>query len=208
MGAAAVTHANTTTNCDWCRKQTSACVLFGLREGRRRVCLTPRHVRLHVREQQSGNVKQQLRCAGARHAAPASLARHVSAPHITLSFPPLRSRASRAGHAQRAHAHALMADEVEAAAPGASFSSLPHALAVLVFARLPVDARARCAAVCRGWAATLADVSLWTRLDLSDSSGVTCTVNDAALHGAYQGWRAAAWRRWTHRTARRSRMTR
>jgi hypothetical protein len=32
----------------------------------------------------------------------------------------------------------------------ASFASLPHALALNVFARLPVDERARCAAVCRG----------------------------------------------------------
>jgi hypothetical protein len=72
-----------------------------------------------------------------------------------------------------------MADE-----EAASFASLPHALVRNVFAHLPVDARARCAAVCRGWAATLADANLWTRLDLSSSSGVMCTVGDAALCGA------------------------
>jgi hypothetical protein len=81
-----------------------------------------------------------------------------------------------------------MADAAAAGAPAASlaatFASLPHALALNVFARLPVDARARCAAVCRGWAATLADASLWTRLDLSGSSGVTVVVTDAVLRGA------------------------
>jgi hypothetical protein len=42
----------------------------------------------------------------------------------------------------------------------------------------------RCKLVCRDWRDTLDDVSAWTRLDLSRSSGVTCTVNDAALRGA------------------------
>ncbi len=58
------------------------------------------------------------------------------------------------------------------------------ALVLAVFARLPADARARCKLVCRCWRDTLVDVSLWTRLDLSLSSGVTCTVNDATLRGA------------------------
>jgi hypothetical protein len=53
-----------------------------------------------------------------------------------------------------------------------------------IFARLPVDARARCAAVCRGWRTTLADVSLWTRLDVSRSSGVRVAVTDDVLRGA------------------------
>jgi hypothetical protein len=78
-----------------------------------------------------------------------------------------------------------MADEAEAAAPAASFVSvLPHALSLNIFARLPVDMRARCMAVCPAWGTTLADVSLWTRVDLSDGSGVTCTAKDAALRGA------------------------
>jgi hypothetical protein len=81
-----------------------------------------------------------------------------------------------------------MADELideAAAAPLASFVSvLPHALSLNIFARLPVDTRARCMAVCPAWGVTLADPSLWTRVDLSASSGVTCTVNDAALYGA------------------------
>jgi hypothetical protein len=69
-------------------------------------------------------------------------------------------------------------------APRATFASLPHALALRVFARLPADARARAACVATDWRTTADDVSLWTRLDLSRSSGVTCTVNDAALRGA------------------------
>jgi hypothetical protein len=75
----------------------------------------------------------------------------------------------------------------EANAPplcGASFASLPHALALAVFVRLPVDVRARCKLVHRGWCATLADVSAWTRLDLSPSSGVAVGMTDDVLRGA------------------------
>jgi hypothetical protein len=50
--------------------------------------------------------------------------------------------------------------------------------------RLPVDARARCACVCRGWRVVTAEVSLWTRLDLSSSSGVRVRVTDGVLRGA------------------------
>ena len=50
--------------------------------------------------------------------------------------------------------------------------SLPLVVAHRVFLLLPADQRARCATVCRGWRALLADASLWTRLDLSDASGV------------------------------------
>ena len=80
-----------------------------------------------------------------------------------------------------------------AAAPGASaamesepqtLSSLPHALVGRILLLLPVDQRARCATVCRGWHKLLADCSLWTRLDLSDESGVTCTVGEKALRCA------------------------
>jgi hypothetical protein len=38
--------------------------------------------------------------------------------------------------------------------------------------------------VCRGWRSTLEEPSLWTRLDLSPSSGVTVRVTDAVLAGA------------------------
>jgi hypothetical protein len=61
---------------------------------------------------------------------------------------------------------------------------LPHSLMLDVCARLPVDERARCKLVCRGWCDTLTDVSLWTRLDLSPSSGVRVRVTDAVLRGA------------------------
>jgi hypothetical protein len=80
-----------------------------------------------------------------------------------------------------APAVAPAADEESEAA---SFASLPPPLVRDIFARLPVDMRARAKLVRRDWRDTLTDVSLWTRLDLSRWSGVTCTVNDAALHGA------------------------
>lgn len=59
--------------------------------------------------------------------------------------------------------------------------ALPPALQCRVLALAPVDARARCACASRGMHALLADPSLWRRLDLSDTSGVTCHVGDAAL---------------------------
>jgi hypothetical protein len=62
--------------------------------------------------------------------------------------------------------------------------SLPHALLLLIFALLPVDMRARCACVCRAWRAALSERSLWVRLDLSRTSGVTRAVTDALLRGA------------------------
>ena len=66
-----------------------------------------------------------------------------------------------------------------------TLASLPPALvAQRILALLPVDARARAATVCRGWRDALADARLWTRLDLSDTSGVTCRVNDGALRAA------------------------
>ncbi len=38
--------------------------------------------------------------------------------------------------------------------------------------------------MCRGWRALVADPSLWTRLDLSDASGVTCRVGDDTVRHA------------------------
>ncbi len=63
-------------------------------------------------------------------------------------------------------------------------ASLPAPLAQNVFSRLPVDDRARCATVRRSWRAAVLERSLWTRLDMSTTSGVTCTINDAALLAA------------------------
>jgi hypothetical protein len=62
-----------------------------------------------------------------------------------------------------------------------ALSPLPLPLVLHVFSLLPVDARARAACVSRGWCATLLEVSLWTRLDLSPSSGVAVRVTDAVL---------------------------
>jgi hypothetical protein len=78
----------------------------------------------------------------------------------------------------------MATSEEEEEAARATFASLPHTLALNVFARLPADARARAACVCTAWRTTINDVSLWTRLDLSPASGVTCTVNIMALCAA------------------------
>jgi hypothetical protein len=63
-------------------------------------------------------------------------------------------------------------------------NSLPLALLSDVLERLPADARARAATVCRRWREAVADPALWRRLDLSKSSGVTCRVDAAALSAA------------------------
>jgi hypothetical protein len=60
----------------------------------------------------------------------------------------------------------------------------PSVVVLLILAKLPVDLRARCACVCRGWRAALLEHSLWTRLDVSHTSGVTVAVTDALLRGA------------------------
>jgi hypothetical protein len=66
-----------------------------------------------------------------------------------------------------------------------TLASLPPALLCEVFARTPVDARARCAAVCKAWRDVLLERSLWTRLNLSPAGGVTrAHVTDALLRGA------------------------
>ncbi len=61
---------------------------------------------------------------------------------------------------------------------------MPLSLVLDIFARLPADERARCALVCRGWRATVAHASLWRRLDLSPSSGVSVAVTDTVLFAA------------------------
>jgi hypothetical protein len=65
-----------------------------------------------------------------------------------------------------------------------ALSPLPLPLVLHVFSLLPVDARARAACVRRGWRITLLEPSLWTRLNLSPSSGVRVRVTDAVLAGA------------------------
>jgi hypothetical protein len=64
-----------------------------------------------------------------------------------------------------------------------ALSPLPHAVVLHIFSLLPVDCRLRCAEVCRGWRSVLLERSLWTRLDLSGTSGVT-TVSDRLLRTA------------------------
>ncbi len=67
-----------------------------------------------------------------------------------------------------------------------TFASLPLPLAQLIFLALPVDARARASCVCRAWRDVLAESALWTRLDLSKSSGVEWPRREsvALLRGA------------------------
>ena len=64
------------------------------------------------------------------------------------------------------------------------FASLPHAVALRIFALLSADTRARATVVSRAWRATVLEPSLWTRLDLSPLSGVKQPVSDAVLRGA------------------------
>jgi hypothetical protein len=84
----------------------------------------------------------------------------------------------------RATAYAAAEDAADAVA------LLPLCIVLHIFTcLLPVDDRLRCACVCRSWRAALSDVSLWTRLDLSRTSGVRAPTGrhgslDAALRCA------------------------
>jgi hypothetical protein len=53
-----------------------------------------------------------------------------------------------------------------------------------IFAALPADTRLRCSEVCRGWREMVAERSLWTGLDLSETSGLTHRVTPALLRAA------------------------
>jgi hypothetical protein len=76
---------------------------------------------------------------------------------------------------------------IEAAAQHAApaLAPLPPALVLHILSLLPVDARLRCAEVCRSWRAALEERSLWIRLDLT-ASGVSPKreVTGALLHAA------------------------
>jgi hypothetical protein len=65
-----------------------------------------------------------------------------------------------------------------------ALAALPSALVLAVFSLLPVDARARCAAVCRAWRAALLEPCLWQYLDLSAACGVTRPVTAALMVAA------------------------
>jgi hypothetical protein len=71
---------------------------------------------------------------------------------------------------------------VEDVTAGDPFAALPHALACRILLLLSVQERARCAVVCPRWCATVADESLWLRLDLSRADGEQCAF--ATLRGA------------------------
>ena len=68
------------------------------------------------------------------------------------------------------------------------FAALPLPVVLRIFALLPPDERARAASVCQAWRYVLtagpSSWRLWTELDLSERSGVTCVRGDAALEGA------------------------
>jgi hypothetical protein len=53
-----------------------------------------------------------------------------------------------------------------------ALAPLPLSVVLHIFSLLPVDCRLRCAEVCRGWRSVLLERSLWTRLDLTEESGV------------------------------------
>ena len=61
--------------------------------------------------------------------------------------------------------------------------ALPRPLALAIFALLPVDTRLRCVEVSRAWRALLADVTLWTNIVASSSSGLA-HFNEALLRAA------------------------
>jgi hypothetical protein len=72
-----------------------------------------------------------------------------------------------------------------APASATALTSLPAPLVHDILRRLPADARARAACVCRAWRDTLLDPTVWTRLDVSHGAGgVTCRVDDAMLRAA------------------------
>jgi hypothetical protein len=62
-----------------------------------------------------------------------------------------------------------------------TLTSLPLPLVRHIFSLLPVDCRLRCSEVCRGWRDVLLERSLWTRLDLSATSGVRLHAGVGAL---------------------------
>jgi hypothetical protein len=75
---------------------------------------------------------------------------------------------------------ARVADAAERATT--ALSPLPLSVVLHIFSLLPVDCRLRCCEVCRGWRHVLLERSLWTRLDLSATSGVR--VPPPQLHDA------------------------
>ena len=107
---------------------------------------------------------------GVLRSAPAAyvLMRRRSPPDVTRAMPPRRSARVAAAVVQRTCA----------------FPQLPLECALRIFSLLPADQRLRCAEVSRGWRATVAQPSLWRRLDLSDTSGIVQPLSAALLRAA------------------------
>jgi hypothetical protein len=75
----------------------------------------------------------------------------------------------------------------------ATWDDLPSALALRIFALVPVDARVRCAAVRKAWhALLLGSPGAWAHLDLSAASGVTCGASVASVDELLRGASALA----------------
>jgi hypothetical protein len=62
-------------------------------------------------------------------------------------------------------------------------TALPEPVLRVIMLLLPVDARGRCAAVCRAWRDLLSDYTLWQRLDMTFASGLTW-ISPALVRGA------------------------
>ena len=62
-----------------------------------------------------------------------------------------------------------------------ALAPLPLQVVHRIMSLVPVDSRARACCVCRGWRDVLAELSLWTELDLSGVCGVSCKLNATAV---------------------------
>jgi hypothetical protein len=130
---------------------------------------------LRTRDGDARNASRALRKSPAQHVPSSSLARRG----VSLSLAPHRHQARIPGRMARA---IHPADEGTPCA----FAALPQGLVHAIFARVPVDTRLRCSEVCPAWRDTLMARSLWTRLDLSVTSGVShyFVIGDALLRAA------------------------
>jgi hypothetical protein len=68
-----------------------------------------------------------------------------------------------------------------------ALSPLPLSVVLHIFSLLPVECRLRCSEVCRGWRSVLLERSLWTRLDLTEASGVRVRVGRHGEAAAFDG---------------------
>jgi hypothetical protein len=140
---------------------------------------------LPLRRRVAARVCEARRLASMHLAASSACCRVCKSSHPS---PSVSTAVHTAKHARISHAFpprrsARMAAAASALLPSA-LSPLPLPLVLHIFGLLPVDARARASCVCCGWCTTLLDVSLWTRLDLSPSSGVRVRVTDTVLASA------------------------